>query len=122
MTNIEEKDAILGNMVTAVNLLEKCTEFACLVPEVRVNLAHALPGASSRQDVAAVEGRITVVGRLPRASGLPAFGASDHMARLIIEIRKYDASINAGINFKCNEKIIEAVKNYCAEHQLLWLD
>ncbi|MDD3264749.1 MAG: thiamine-phosphate synthase family protein [Dehalococcoidales bacterium] len=124
MTNIEEKDAILGNMVTAVNLLEQCSEFACLVPEVRVNLAYALPEAASRQDVAAIEGRITVVGGLPRASGLPAFGASDHMARLIIEIRKYDVSINAGINFKCNEGIIETVKNYCNERQLLfgWID
>lgn len=120
MTKTEDKDALLGNMVTAVNLLEECTDFACLVPEVRVNLAYALPGAASRQDVAAIEGRITVVGGFPRASGLPAFGASDHMARLIIEIRKYDVSINAGINFKCNQRIIEAVKNYCSEHQLLF--
>jgi len=111
-------------MVRAVDILEKCPEFASLVPEVRINLVYALPGAKTRKDVAAVEGRITVVRGFPHASGLPAFGASDHMARLIIETRKYDANINAGINFKCDEEIIKVVKKYCTERKLLfgWID
>src|SRR5512137_252277 len=101
-------------MVTALNMLESCPEFALLIPEVRVNMVYALPDAKTRRDVAAVEGRITAVHGRPRASGLPAFGASDHMARLIIEVHKYDDGINAGINFKCDKDIIEVVKKYCA--------
>ena len=117
-------DAILGNLVVAVTMLEDCSEFALLIPEVRVNLVCALPGAKTRQDVAAVEGRITAVRGRPHASGLPAFGASDHMARLIIEARKYDSAINAGINFKCDKTIIEVVKEYCLKKGLLfgWID
>ena len=122
--NNNNNEAILGNLVVAVTMLEDCAEFALLIPEVRVNLVYALPGAKTRQDVAAVEGRMTAVRGRPHASGLPAFGASDHMARLIIESRKYDSAINAGINFKCDKTIIEVVKEYCLKKGLPfgWID
>jgi predicted fused transcriptional regulator/phosphomethylpyrimidine kinase len=37
------------------------------------------------------------------------------MARLVIEVRKYDPAINAGINFKCDATVIEVVQKYCLE-------
>ena len=124
MANTREMYVVLGNLVTAVNMLQSCPEFALLIPEVCTNLAYALPGASTPEDVAAIEGRITVVRGLPRASGMPAWSASDHLARRILEAREYDAEINAAINFKCEDTIIEIVKGYCSEHGLLfgWLD
>ena len=124
MNSQEDIEKVLGNIVTAIHMLENCVEFAQLIPEVRVNLVYALPEAKTRQDVAAVDGRITVVQGLPRASCLPTFGGSDHMARLIIEARTYDRSINAGINFKCDKAVIEVVKKYCSEKSLLfgWID
>lgn len=123
MDEIEEY-AILGNLVSAVNMLSSCPEFTLLIPEVRVNVAYALPGAKKPEEVAAVEGRITAVGGLPRASGMPVWGASDHLARRILEIRNYDEEINAAIDFKCDQEIIEVVQHYCAERSLLfgWLD
>ncbi len=124
MNNAKDKELILGNLVLAMNTLERCPEFALLIPEVRVNLVYALPDARSRQDVAAIDGRITAIRGMPRASGYPAFGGSDHMARLILEVRKYDPAVNAGINFKCDSSIIEIAKKYCADHQWLfgWID
>jgi hydroxymethylpyrimidine/phosphomethylpyrimidine kinase len=124
MYNLKDKEIVLGNIVTAVNKLEKCQDFALLIPEVRVNLVYALPEAKTRRDVAAIEGRITAVCGFPRASGYPAFGASDHMARLIIEARKYDKIINAGINFKCDKTSTEIAIEYCKMHNLLfgWID
>ena len=124
MSNSDEVDQVLGNLVRAINMLQSCMEFARLVPEVRVNLVYALPGARSTQEVAAVDGRITVVQGLPHAPGVPAFGASDHMARLVIQVRNYDPGVNAGINFKCDKAIIEVVKEYCSQNGLLfgWID
>ncbi len=115
---------ILGNLTTAIGMLEGCAEFSALVPEVRVNLVYALPGAKSPGEVAAIDGRLTVVNGVPHASGMPRWGASDHMARLILEVRQYDSSINAGINFKCDAGIIEVVKEYCAERDIPfgWID
>jgi predicted fused transcriptional regulator/phosphomethylpyrimidine kinase len=108
--NENERDLVLGNLVRAVHLLEACPEFASIVPEVRVNLAYALPGAASPSDVAAVEGRITKAGGRPRASGLPAFGASDHMARLLIETMRRDPKLRAGINFAWTEELLGHLK------------
>jgi hydroxymethylpyrimidine/phosphomethylpyrimidine kinase len=94
------------------------------MPEVRVNVVYALPAAKSGKEVAAIDGRITVVNGYPFASGLPRWGASDHMARLIIEARKYDPGINAGINFKCDGPIINVVQQYAKDKGLkfAWID
>ncbi len=120
MDDKENKELIMGNLVRAVEMLQNCPEFSHLMPEVRVNLVYALPEAGTPEDVAAIDGRITVVQGLPYAAGIPRWGASDHMARLIIEIRKYEPSINAGINFKCDAAIIDVVKKYCSEQKILF--
>lgn len=119
-----QDEVILGNLAHAVNILQESAEFALLMPEVRVNLVYALPDARTAKDVAAIDGRITVVRGFPYASGLPTWGGSDHMARLIIEARKYDPGINAGINFKCDADIIEVIQQYCSEKGLIfgWID
>ena len=120
MNRKEPAQMVPGNLAEAVEMLRNCPEFSRLVPEVRVNLVYALPEAETPEEVAAIDGRITVVQGLPHASGLPRWGASDHMARLIIEVRKYDPTINAGINFKCDKTVIEVVKEYCSEQGILF--
>ncbi len=102
-----------GKMALALDLIEGCSEFAALIPEVRTNLVYALPNAKTRDDVLAVEGRITVVNGLPHAAGKPKFGASSHMARLLIELRKTDASLRAGINFASNPALARWLEDYC---------
>ncbi len=114
----KEKDQVLGNLVTALTMIQNSREFALLVPEVRVNLVYALPDARTTKEVAGIEGRITVVNHFPRAAGLPSWGASDHMARLVLEVRRYDPTILAGLNFKCDAEVIKVVKAYCREKSL----
>lgn len=116
--NHTEDEKILGNLVFALHKLESCAEFAHLIPEVRVNIAYAKRNANSPDDVAAVDGRITVVNGMPKASGLPKWGASDHMARLIMETRQYSSEINAGINFKCDAEIIKVVREFCTKNHI----
>ena len=124
MNRTEEIEIVLGNLVSAINMLHSCPEFTSIIPEVRVNLVYALPHAKTPQEVAAVEGRITAVRGFPCASGMPTWGASDHLARRILEVRKYDSAVNAVINFKCDKAVIEVAQEYCLERGLLfgWLD
>ncbi len=124
MERTEQAQMVLGNLISAVEMLENCPDFSALMPEVRVNLVYALPGARTPDEVAAIDGRITVVRGLPHAPGLPGWGASDHMARLIIEVRKYDPTINAGINFKYDRTVMEIAREYCSERGWLfgWID
>jgi len=117
-------ERVMGNLCLAVERLQRCREFSMLMPEVRVNIVYALPGAAKPAEVAAIDGRITVVNGYPHACGLPKWGGSDHMARLIIEARKYSPQVNAGINFKCDDGIVKVVKKYAREKKLAfgWID
>jgi predicted fused transcriptional regulator/phosphomethylpyrimidine kinase len=111
----EEGYGMLGRMMAALWELEGCREFAALIPEVRTNLVYARERAKTREDVLAVDGRITVVEGLPRAAGRVKFGASSHMARLIIEIRKMDPSVRAGIDFAWTPHLSAWLERYCRE-------
>src|SRR5512136_3109994 len=102
-----------GKMRIALDLLESCKEFASLVPEVRTNLVYARKSAQSRDDVLAIDGRITVVNGMPHASGTPKLGVSSHMARLVVELQKNDPSIRAGINFANTPSLAAWLKDYC---------
>jgi hydroxymethylpyrimidine/phosphomethylpyrimidine kinase len=111
--NLNEEIEIFGRMSLALNILEGCQEFACLIPEVRTNLVYARPNSQTRADVLAVDGRITVVEGMPKAAGKLKFGASSHMARLILEVRKVDPSIRAGVDFANDPKLAAWLKEYC---------
>ena len=101
------------SLADAVTLLEGCREFSALVPEVRVNVVYAPDGVDEPGKVLGVDGRITVVAGMPKASGPIRAGVSDHMARLVIETRRYDPSVRAGLDFRWNEAIFEHVQSYC---------
>jgi len=124
MTKKDAAEKVMGNLCVAVERLQRCKDFSLLMPEVRVNVVHALPGAQGPSQVAAIDGRITVVNGYPLASGMPKWGGSDHMARLVIEARKHNPGVNAGINFKCDDGIIKVVKKYAREKKLVfgWID
>lgn len=102
-----------GKMRIALDLIESCKEFASMVPEVRTNLVYARESAQSRDDVLAIDGRITVVNGMPHAAGNPRFGVSSHMARLLLELRRRDPAVRAGINFASNPSLVVWLNEYC---------
>lgn len=109
----DERIEMYGKICIALDQIEHCREFTALIPEVRSNLVYAKPDASTRDDVLAIDGRITVVEGMPRAAGKPRFGTSSHMARLIIEIRKVDPSVRAGIDFGWTPQLSRWLEEYC---------
>ena len=102
-----------GKIAVALGLVEECKEFAALIPEVRTNLVYARPNSRSRDDVLGIEGRITVVSGVPHAAGKPRFGASSHMARLMVELGKADSAFRAGVNFANTPSLTKWLKEYC---------
>ncbi|HHV41795.1 MAG TPA: phosphomethylpyrimidine kinase, partial [Clostridiaceae bacterium] len=78
---MEEIYEMHGRMKLAVEMIEGCEAFAAIIPEVRTNFVYSKESPKDKHDVLAVEGRITIVGGAPHASGPSKFGASSHMAR-----------------------------------------
>lgn len=120
MSDLTQNDIVLGNLVRAASLLREIEHIEKFMPEVRMNLVFALPDATDPQDVAGIEGRITLVGGRAVASGYPAFGASSHMARAILAIRRYDPRIRAGLNFRWEREMVPFVRDF-AERKGLFM-
>ena len=83
---MSDEDEVLGNLVKALELIEGSSSFARLIPEIRTNLVYALPDAEEPSQVAGIKGRITVIDGRAKASGPPGFGASSHLARLVVTL------------------------------------
>ncbi|MCJ7445699.1 MAG: hypothetical protein MUO26_14460 [Methanotrichaceae archaeon] len=111
--DLKEKIDMYGRMAIALETIESCSEFTNIIPEVRSNLIFAKPNPKAKEDVLAIDGRITIVNGRPHASGKPKFGTSSHMARLIIELSKIDPNFRAGVDFANNPQFAKWLKEYC---------
>lgn len=111
----KETTLLYGEILEAVEYIEKCKEFTTILPEVRTNLVYAASDAKTPDDVVGIDGRITILNNMPYATGKPRFGASSHMARLILELMKVDPSIRAGINFVSTPVLEHWLKRFCEQ-------
>ncbi|MGC9444459.1 MAG: bifunctional hydroxymethylpyrimidine kinase/phosphomethylpyrimidine kinase [Candidatus Methanospirareceae archaeon] len=94
------------NVRLAVGMLKATLGFERLIPEVGTNIGMAIDGATGEQDVAAVDGRIIRTADGLRA-GCVAFGASDHVARLILAMRAQESTYRSALNVACAPEIVE---------------
>jgi hydroxymethylpyrimidine/phosphomethylpyrimidine kinase len=78
-----------------------------LVPEVQSNLGYALPFAETHQDVAAFPGRLVRLGKRLVSVRSPAFGASRHIATIILTIMGYDPEFRSAMNIRFSEELIQ---------------
>jgi phosphomethylpyrimidine kinase len=105
-----ERYTVLQDMKEGVRILTECRDFAGLIPEVGCNIAMALPAAGSTADIAAVTGRIVKVKGTAQVVGDIDFGASSHVARIILASMKYDPIFRAAVNIRYSEQLIDICK------------
>lgn len=98
---------VLEDVMNAVDMLMECKEFANLVPEVGCNVAMAVPGACDVSDVAAVAGRIVRLKGRPACVGCVEFGASSHVARIILAAMQYDSTYRASVNIRYSKEVLD---------------
>jgi hydroxymethylpyrimidine/phosphomethylpyrimidine kinase len=80
-----------------------------LVPEVGTNFGYALPIAETLDDVCALEGRLIRVGNSIEHLGGLKFGASRHIARIILTAMKFSPETRSAMNIKYSPEIIERI-------------
>ena len=110
----EEQEEVLRHLRAAVQQIAQAMDPA-LIPEVGTNIAYALPGARTRDEVAAVDGRIVKSGGISHPVGLVAFGASDHVARIVLTAMKFDPTIRSAANIRCSPRVISILKDLFLE-------
>lgn len=105
-----ERIRMLEDMGTAVHFL-KTYPITDLIPALKVNLAYGIPNAENEQEVASFPGR------LPDRNGriqdpMPAeFGASKHLASVLLCAMKNDHNVRAVISLAFNMKVRTALDN-----------
>ncbi|BCU69325.1 thiamine-phosphate synthase family protein [Stygiolobus caldivivus] len=104
---MDERTEVLLKLKEAVDLFVSNDKSYLLIPEIRTNLGYALNGAEKADEVAAIPGRLTVAFNKVIYCLPPAFGASDHIARVIITALRYDKSKRSAINLKYYEEIVK---------------
>ena len=75
-----------------------------LIPEVSSNLGYALPYAEGIEDVAAFPGRIVRMGDSIATQGDPEFGASRHIARIILTVMANHPEHCAAMNIRYSKE------------------
>jgi len=103
---------VINQIKEIYNYVSNNTKFRKLIPEVRMNISGSLPNATRKEEIAGagIEGRITIIGGYPHASGEVKFNVSDHTARLILSAKEFDNSINFVTNLRYNDKFIKIIQ------------
>ena len=110
-TNVDaERFRVLERLKRALDRLKDIKKVHLLIPEVQSNLGEAIPGAKSIEDVAAFPGRIVRFKDTVATLSCPEFGASSHVARIILTAMKFDQSARACMNIKYKKEWIEKLK------------
>lgn len=107
MLDESEREYVLKRLKEAADIFVSNERAYLLVPEIRTNIGYAVSNAANVNDVAAIPGRLTVAFKKVIYCMLPAFGASDHVARIILTVMKYDKNLRSAINLKYYTEVIE---------------
>jgi len=75
-----------------------------LIPEVSSNLGYALPYAEGWADVAAFPGRIVRFKDSVATFGDPEFGASQHVANIILTVMKFNPEYRSAMNIRYSKE------------------
>ena len=101
----QSKEDAIGQVAAAVRLLEGSSVFVRLMPEVSVNIAYAPEGATSVGEVVAVPGRIVKVNGLPRSFMKPEYGASTHVASVLLLVLSRNPTKRAAMNTRYDARL-----------------
>jgi len=101
----KDRESVLRELKDAVGNIARLPVGA-LIPEIRSNLGYALPGALGPNEIAAIPGRISQVGEWPLVCREPAFGASRHIAKVILAAMQFDPAMRSAMDIRYSEELV----------------
>jgi len=100
-----EQRNVRAELADALALFESSPTTYKLIPEIGTNIAYSLASAKRTDEVAGVAGRVRRAGTSARSLGLVEFGASSHVARMLLAFAKSFRQARAAINIANTSEI-----------------
>lgn len=104
-----ERYQVIRELKRAVEIL-KDEKIGHLIPEVSSNLGYALPRAEGIGDVAAFPGRIIGLRDTVATHSDPEFGASQHVANIILTVMKFDPEYCSAMNIRYSKENVAQLR------------
>jgi len=102
-------EGAVEHLESALRSVEGSSLFVRVMPEVSVNVAYAPEGAKSVEDVVAIPGRIVRVRGQARSFMRPEYGASTHLAAILLEVERRHPGLRAAMNLRYDERIAKVL-------------
>jgi hydroxymethylpyrimidine/phosphomethylpyrimidine kinase len=93
-------------LTTAVQQL-LCLLPSWFIPEVGLNFVYALPHATTRDQICAVDGRITKHKGGTHLFGTIDFGVSKHVASIVLAAMSFDPTMRSALNIRYSQKTVD---------------
>jgi predicted fused transcriptional regulator/phosphomethylpyrimidine kinase/predicted transcriptional regulator len=110
-SGVLDERAVLDNVREAVRRLAGAPAVVDHVPNVGTNVVMALPEADDSGDVAAVPGRLHAIQGRINVPGNPEFGASQHVAGLVLAASTGDPDVRGAVNLKTSAELLAAARD-----------
>jgi hydroxymethylpyrimidine/phosphomethylpyrimidine kinase len=104
-----ERYRVVQELKRAVEVLKE-GKVGYVIPEVSSNLGYALPFAEGVEDVAAFPGRIVRFRDSATAYSAPEFGASQHVASIILTAMKFDPEYCSAMNIRYSRETVARLR------------
>jgi len=104
-----ERHRVLQELKKALELMKEA-KVGNLIPEVSSNLGYALPQAEGMEDVAAFPGRIVRYKDTVTTFSDPEFGASKHVANIILTAMKSNPEYCSAMNIRYSKENVNQIK------------
>jgi predicted fused transcriptional regulator/phosphomethylpyrimidine kinase/predicted transcriptional regulator len=101
----------LTDVRTAARILAAAPGMSNYVPNVGTNVGCALPGASDTTEVAAIPGRIYAVDGRVEIPANPEFGASRHVATVVLAAASEAEGLRGAVNLATDDAILAAARD-----------
>jgi predicted fused transcriptional regulator/phosphomethylpyrimidine kinase/predicted transcriptional regulator len=93
----------------ALKSVEGSSLLVRVMPEISVNVAYAPEGAKSAEDIVAIPGRIVRVRGQARSFMKPEYGASTHLAAILLEVERRHPTLRAAMNLRYDERMSKVI-------------
>jgi predicted fused transcriptional regulator/phosphomethylpyrimidine kinase/hydrogenase maturation factor len=108
--SLKPLDTLLSSLQSALERLTKIPRIGRLIPQVGTNLVYANDGAETAMDVAGLSGRVVASARGTLLCGETAYGASRHLASVVLEAGKKDSRVRSAVNIRAGEAVTTGLR------------